>query len=88
MKPAITTGEILLEDYLVPMSFFQNVLTRTLAINQRSINEIILAHSSITLEMSLRPGELFNQSSCFWCDVRTTYNFRQLRKRKGKLAPL
>jgi biotin operon repressor len=39
MKPAITPGEILLEDYLIPMGISQNALARALGISPRSINE-------------------------------------------------
>ena len=46
MKPAMTVGEILLEDYLVPMSISQNTLARALGISPRSINEIVLVYSS------------------------------------------
>jgi hypothetical protein len=43
MKPAITPGKILLEDYLVPMSISQNALARALGITPRSIIEIVLS---------------------------------------------
>jgi hypothetical protein len=46
MKPAIALGEILLEDYLVPMGISQNALARALGINPRSINEILVAAAS------------------------------------------
>jgi plasmid maintenance system antidote protein VapI len=37
MKPAITPGEILLEDYLVPMGISQNALVRAPGISSTSI---------------------------------------------------
>lgn len=37
MKPAITPGEILLEDYLIPMGISQNALARALGISSTSI---------------------------------------------------
>jgi addiction module HigA family antidote len=43
MKSAITRGEILLEDYLIPMGISQNALARAVGISPRSINEIVLA---------------------------------------------
>mgnify|MGYP000980151781 CR=1 FL=1 len=46
MKTAITPGEILLEDYLVPMGISQNALARALGISPRSINEIVLGKRS------------------------------------------
>ena len=61
MKPAITPGEILLEDYLVPMGISQNALARALGIGPRSINEIVLDRRSITPEMSLKLGKFFKK---------------------------
>lgn len=62
MKTAITPGEILLEDYLVPMGISQNALARALGISPRSINEIVLGRRSITPEMSLKLGKFLNKA--------------------------
>jgi addiction module HigA family antidote len=83
MKTAITPGEILLEDYLVPMGISQNALARALGMSPRSINEIVLGRRSITPEMSLKLGKFFKQSAKFWFNIQTTCDFRQLLK-KGK----
>jgi addiction module HigA family antidote len=50
MKPAITPGEILLEDYLIPMGISQNALARALGISPQIIKEIVLGRRSITSE--------------------------------------
>jgi addiction module HigA family antidote len=63
MKPAITAGEILLEDYLIPMGISQNALARALGINPRSISKIVLSRRGITPEMSLKLGNFFKQSA-------------------------
>ena len=47
MKPAITPGEILLEDYLIPMDISQNALARALGISPQSIKEIVLGRPSV-----------------------------------------
>jgi addiction module HigA family antidote len=59
MKSASTTGEILLEDYLMPLGISQNALAGALGISPRSINEIVLGRRSMTPEMSLKLGEFF-----------------------------
>jgi hypothetical protein len=46
MKPAITPGEILLEDYLVPMGISQNVLARAIGINRLGISELVASQNS------------------------------------------
>jgi addiction module HigA family antidote len=81
MKPAITPGEILLEDYLVPTGISQNALARAIGISPRSINEIVLGRSSIRPEKSLKLGKFFKQSAQFWFNMQTTCDFRKLRKK-------
>jgi len=82
MKPAITLGEILLEDYLIPMGISQNALARALGISPCSINEIVLGRRSINPEMSLKLGKFFKQSAQFWFNIQTTCDFRQLLKKE------
>ena len=86
MKPAITAGEILLEDYLIPIGISQNALARALGISPRSINEIVLGRRSITPEMSLKLGKFFKQSAQFWFNIQTTCDFRQLRKKEKQIT--
>jgi addiction module HigA family antidote len=86
MKPAMTPGEILLEDYLIPMGISQNALARALGISPQSINEIVLGRRSITPEMSLKLGKFFKQSAQFWFNMQTTCDFRKLRKKEKQIT--
>ncbi len=86
MKPAISPGEILLEDYLVPMGISQNALARALGISPRSINKIVLGRRSITPEMSLKLGKFFKQSAHFYFNIQTTCDFRQLLKKEKQMT--
>ena len=79
MKPAITPGKILLEDYLIPMGISQNALARALGIKPRSINDIVLGRRNITPKMSLKLGKFFKQSAQFWFNIQTTCDLRRLR---------
>ena len=86
MKPAMTPGEILLEDYLIPMGISQNALARALGISPRSINEIVFGRRNITPEMSLKLGKFFKQSAQFWFNIQTTCDFRQLLKKEKQIT--
>ena len=86
MKPAMTPGEILLEDYLIPMGISQNALARALGISPRSINEIVLGRRCITPKMSLKLGKFFKQSAQFWFNIQITCDFRQLRKKEKQIT--
>ena len=82
----MTPGEILLEDYLIPMDISQNALARALGISPRIINEIVLGRRSITPEMSLKLGKFFKQSAQFWFNIQTTCDFRQLLKKEKQIT--
>ena len=53
MNPPITPGEILLQDYLLPMGISQNAMARAIGVSPRAINEIVLGKRAITPAMSI-----------------------------------
>jgi antitoxin HigA-1 len=82
----ITPGEILLEEYLVPMGISQNAMARAVGVPPRAINEIVLGKRAITPAMSIRFGAFFGQSPEFWHGLQVECDFRALAKRSRKLA--
>ena len=86
MKPSITPGEILLEEYLQPMGISQNAMGRAIGVPPRAINEIVLGRRAITPSMSIRFGEFFGQSPQFWHGLQVECEFRALRSQKKKLT--
>lgn len=86
MNTPITPGEILLQEYLVPMGISQNAMARAIGVAPRAINEIIHAKRSITPQMSIRFAAFFDQSETFWHDLQVECDFRALAKEKKKLA--
>lgn len=85
MKP-VTPGEILLEEYLIPLSLSQNAVGRAIGVSPRAINEIVLGKRSITPEMSIRLGKFFGQSPEFWFRIQSNCDFRLLRKKERSLT--
>jgi addiction module HigA family antidote len=85
MKPPITPGEILLEEYLEPMRISQNAMARAIGVAPRAINEIVHGKRSITPQMSIRFGAFFGQSQEFWHGIQVECDFRALRKQAAHL---
>ena len=85
MKP-VTPGEILLEEYLIPLALSQNALGRALGVSPRAVNEIVLGKRCITPEMSIRLGKFFGQTSEFWFRIQSNCDFRLLRKKERMLT--
>lgn len=85
MNPQITPGEILLEEYLIPMGISQNAMARAIGVAPRAINEIVHAKRSITPVMSIRFGAFFGQSDAFWHGIQVECDFRALAKEREHL---
>ena len=86
MNPSITPGEILLEEYLIPLKISQNAMARAIGVHPRAVNEIVLEKRSITPEMSIRFGKFFGQSPEFWHGIQEECDFRALKKRAAQLT--
>ncbi len=86
MKPPITPGEILLEEYLQPMGISQNAMARAIGVAPRAINEIVLGKRAITPAMSIRFGAFFGQSPEFWHGIQVECDFRALAKQQKQLT--
>jgi addiction module HigA family antidote len=69
----IHPGEILLEEFLVPMGLSQNQLARDLGISPRRINEIVLGKRAITADTALRLARYFGMSPQFWLGLQMDY---------------
>lgn len=86
MPASVTPGEILLEDYLLPMGISQNAMARAIGVPPRAINEIVLGKRTITPAMSIRFGAFFGQSPEFWHGLQVECDFRALAKQRKRLT--
>jgi len=58
-------GEVLLEEFLKPMSISQNRLALNIGVPPRRINEIVLGKRGITADTALRLAKFFGTSAEF-----------------------
>lgn len=77
----IHPGEILLEEFLVPMGVSQNALARAIGVPPRRINEIVLGKRGITADTALRLSRTFGTSEGFWMGLQADYDLEETRKR-------
>ncbi len=85
MEP-IHPGEILLEEFLLPMEISQYRLAKDINVPARRINEIVLGKRSITADTALRLSEYFGMSERFWLNLQMKYNIEIEKERlKGRL---
>jgi addiction module HigA family antidote len=75
----IHPGEILLEEFLIPMSMSQNKLANVMGVPPRRINEIVLGKRAITADTALRLARVFGNSVQFWMGLQDEYEVREAR---------
>jgi len=76
MIPPVHPGEVLLEDYLIPMEISQNQLAQAMRVPPNRINEIVHGKRTITAETALRLARAIGTSPDFWLNLQTIYDLR------------
>ncbi|MGA3094526.1 MAG: HigA family addiction module antitoxin [Dehalococcoidales bacterium] len=67
-------GEVLLEEFLIPMGISQNRLALKISVPARRINEIVLGKRRITADTALRLAQYFGTTAKFWLGLQTDYD--------------
>ena len=77
----IHPGEILLEEFLKPLSVSQYKLAKDISVPARRINEIVHGKRSITADTALRLSRYFGLSDRFWLNLQARYDL-EMEKEK------
>lgn len=79
----IHPGEVLMEDFLVPLGLSQYRLAQDLSVPPRRINEIVHGKRAITADTALRLARYFGTSEQFWLNLQSRYDLEVERDRLG-----
>ena len=70
----IHPGEILLEDFLLPLGISQYRLAKAISVPARRINEIVHGMRSISPDTALRLARALGTSDRFWMNLQNRYD--------------
>jgi antitoxin HigA-1 len=73
----IHPGEILLEEFLIPMSISAYRLSKDIGIPQTRISQIIKGNRRITADTALRLSAYFGTTPKFWLGLQDDYDLEQ-----------
>ncbi|QQR75041.1 MAG: HigA family addiction module antidote protein [Holophagales bacterium] len=79
----IHPGEVLLEDFLKPLSLSQYRLAHDIGVPARRINEIVLGKRSISADTALRLSRYFRNTARFWLNLQSRYDLEVEQDRLG-----
>jgi addiction module HigA family antidote len=92
-KPT-TVGEILSEEFLMPMELTQGALAEAMGVPRKHVNELCNNRRSVTAATALILARVFGNSPDFWLNVRRrndlcgAMNSPNARKRIERARPL
>lgn len=67
-------GEVLLEEFLLPLGISQNQLALAIRVPARRINEIVHGKRRVTADTALRLARYFKMSPQFWLGLQMDYD--------------
>ena len=82
--PNIHPGEVLREEFLLPLSISAYRLSKDIKIPQTRISEIIKGNRRITADTALRLSKYFDNSPKFWLGLQDDYDLEEERNSKKK----
>lgn len=82
MRP-IHPGEVLREEFLVPLDMSANKLAAALAVPANRITEIVAERRNLTADTALRLACFFETSPEFWMNLQQAYELRTAERQSG-----
>ena len=73
-RPPTHPGEVLLEEFLVPLGLTQAEAARRMGVSTNRLNELVRAKRGVTAETALRLAQLLGTSPEFWLNLQMTFD--------------
>ena len=80
--PNIHPGEILQEEFLIPLNITAYRLSKDLGIPQTRVSEILKGNRRITADTALRLSYYFGNSAKFWLGLQDDYDLEEEKANK------
>jgi len=91
MRP-IHPGEILREEFLVPLNMSASALAVALHVPAPRINDVVRERRGVTADTALRLARFFGTSEAFWMGLQDDYDLavtrKELEKTLASITPL
>lgn len=75
MRP-VHPGEVLREDFLIPLHLTANTLAKELNASSRRINDIVREKRGVTADTAMRLARYFGGDARSWLNLQVAYDLR------------
>lgn len=87
MRP-IHPGEILREEFLVPLNMSANVLAHAICVPANRVSAILSEDRGVTADTALRLAQAFGTTPQFWLNLQQSYDLRTAQQDREVSAEL
>ena len=81
--PPVHPGEILNEEFLLPLKISQYRLAKSIDVDPRRIHAIVRGERAVTAETALLLARFFGNSAAFWMGLQNQYDLETAEDRIG-----
>jgi antitoxin HigA-1 len=76
----IHAGEVLREEFLIPLGITPHALAMALHVPATRINDVVREKRGVTVDTALRLARYFDTSAQFWVNLQSTYELKMAEK--------
>jgi antitoxin HigA-1 len=81
LGPAVHPGEMLREEFLIPLGLTQVEVARELGMSVNRLNELVLGKRGVTADTALRLARRFGTTPQFWMHLQADWDLHQALKK-------
>jgi addiction module HigA family antidote len=75
-------GEMLVEEFLIPMEITQRELARAIRVPYQRVNELVNRKRGVTPSTALRLSRFFGVSPAFWLSLQTRWDLYKAQEKE------
>lgn len=83
LLPPVHPGEILREEFMLPLNLSSNALARAIGVTPARVNEIANEKRGITADTALRLGCYFGTTADVWINLQKRFELETARRELG-----
>ncbi|HUW54655.1 MAG TPA: HigA family addiction module antitoxin [Rhodanobacter sp.] len=83
LLPPIHPGEILRDEFMVPMQLSSHAVARAIGVTPARVNDIVNEKRGITADTALRLGRYFGTTADVWINLQKRFELETARRELG-----
>lgn len=84
LLPPVHPGEILREEFMLPLALSSHALARAIGVTPARVNDIANEKRGITADTALRLGRYFGTTPDIWINLQKRFELETARRDLGK----